>query len=248
MIWRLAATLFTAAFAVRAVRPFVDPTLLAILAAMTIVVVLMWRRLRWAPAVFLLFPVALITTPATADLSFSLVALDSTWWRAHAVASLLLAGICIVGCLVLLADGDERETQVVPGLRSAGLIVVGVIVGLGMIAAVRLLEPVDMAGGDLSAAERDALPKIAMTNFAYAPTPLTVEAGTTYRAMLVNPSDLPHTVTIDEWDVDVYVPAGRRAVLELRIPDDADGTQEFYCAVGDHRVEGMVADLAISPG
>ena len=245
MIGRLAATGFTALFALRAVRPSVDPTLVGILVAMIAVVAGLWVGRRWAAVVFLAFPVALITTPAAADLAFSLVALDSAWWKLHAFLSLLLAGVSVGGCLVIALDRPASESSTIPGLRSAGLVIAGLLVGLGMIGLVRVVEPVDVAGGDLTAAERDALPKIALTNFAYAPTPIEVEAGTVFRAMLVNPSDLPHTITIDEWDVDVRVPAGRQAVIEFEVPDDAAGSQEFYCAIGEHRADGMVDDLVV---
>lgn len=249
MIWRIAPTLFAALFAVRAVRPAVDSTLVGILVAMIVIVAAIWTGRRWAAVAFLAFPIALITTPAAADLSFSLVALDSAWWRVHAILSLLTAGVGAVGCIVLALDRPEPESPTIPGLRSAGLVAVGVLVGLGMIGLVRVIEPVEVAGGDLTAAERAALPRIALTNFAYAPTPIEVEAGTTHRAMLVNPSDLPHTITIDAWNIDVRVPAGREAVIEIEVPSNAEGAQEFYCAIGEHRAEGMVDDLVvISPG
>jgi hypothetical protein len=84
-----------------------------------------------------------------------------------------------------------------------------------------------------------------MLNYTY--DPIVVEAGTdgVCRARLVNPSDAPHTFTIDSIDLEVYVPAGRWAVLELS-PDDLTGAPlAAICTIGDHLALGMAGTVEV---
>jgi hypothetical protein len=84
-----------------------------------------------------------------------------------------------------------------------------------------------------------------MLNYAY--DPVVVEAGEdgTYRARLVNDSDAPHTFTIESIDLEVYVPAGRWAVVELAPEDLAGAPLAVICTIGDHLALGMAAVVEV---
>lgn len=235
----VAPIVLAALLVIRALRPNVDSTVIAVAVALVAVIVGVGFRQRWAGFALIVFPVALIVTPAAADLSFSLVAVDSDWWRWHAIASLVAGGMTIV-VAVVVATGlrlGRRERFV----ASIG----GALVGVAMIGLVQLVAPTETFGDDLTDAERAALPRVDLLNYTYVPLDLSVDADGVYRALLVNPSDLPHTVTVDELGLDLRVPAGREAVVEIDGRRLQPGVVEYYCSIGDHREIGMVGRLVV---
>lgn len=249
---------FAALFALRALRPVVDTTLVGILVAIVVCVVGLFLGRRWAAVTFLVFPVALIVSPAARDLSFSLVSPDSTAWRLHAIASLVTAGLSVASCATMLlvttlvrpAGSGGRGSPVGGRVVAVGTLG-GSMLGVGMIGLVQLVSPVQVYGAGLDAAERDALPKVALVNFAYAPLDLEVDRDGVTRFLLVNPSDLPHTLTIDTGgpvDVDVYVPARREVVVEIEGSSVPGSEVAFFCGIGDHAEQGMVGRVVVLDG
>ena len=122
--------------------------------------------------------------------------------------------------------------------------------GIALVAMFPALSPQPAFGQGLDDESVAALPVIEMVNFAY--DPVVVEAGTDamYRARLVNPSDAPHTFTIEAIGLEVYVPTGRWAVLELAEDDLAGAPLAVICTIGDHLALGMagVVEVAARPG
>jgi len=106
----------------------------------------------------------------------------------------LLLGIFVV----LIGDIDLR-------LAVAGS-AAGLALGAGLLLLFPVLSPQTGFGADLTSAELDELPVIELLNFRYEPPIVSIQASGVYRAKVDNPSDLPHTVTIDAIDLEVFAP------------------------------------------
>jgi hypothetical protein len=117
--------------------------------------------------------------------------------------------------------------------------------GFGLVAVFPALAPQPAFGEGLDDEATQALPVIELLDYAY--DPVVVEAGAdgVYRARLVNPTDLPHTFTIESIDLEVFVPAGRWAVLELSPDDLAGAPLAVICTIGDHLALGMAGVVEV---
>ncbi len=117
----------------------------------------------------------------------------------------------------------------------------GLVLGVALVGVFPLLAPQPAFGQDLDDATIDALPVIRMFDFGYDPVVVDAEpgAGGAYRARIKNPTALPHTFTIEALDLEVFVPAGRWAVLELAPDDLAGAPLAVVCTIGDHLALGM---------
>jgi hypothetical protein len=193
------------------------------------------RRDAWTVPGLLLGPIALLTTPAATELSFNLSRPDDRGWFALTIGLAIASGLCIAAAVTALTD------------RRMVHLAAPVIAGLGAIGFAGLLvtlDPQPDLGRDLDATTRANLPEVQLLNFAYGlpSEALVVESDGTMRlrARFSNPSDLPHTFTIDDLDVDVYVPAGRSADVDVEI-DPFDEPLRIHCTIGDHTELGMVA-------
>jgi hypothetical protein len=225
-------------FLVRATVPVVDPLLLSIFVVLVAATVALVAGSRAGAGVVLALGLALFQPMTAREFSFSLSATDSDVWRVWAVASLVSLGWTIVAAVAVLAVGDRADAA--PPWRVGVLVGGGVAVGVALVAVFPALAPQPAFGQGLDDDAVEELPVIEMLNFAY--DPVVVEAGGdgTYRARLVNPSDEPHTFTIESIDLEVYVPAGRWAVLELTEDDVAGAPLAVICTIGDHLALGMV--------
>ena len=83
------------------------------------------------------------------------------------------------------------------------------------------------------------LPVIELLDFRYEPVVVEAVGGEVYRARLHNPTELPHTFTVDSLDLEVFVPAGRWAVLEIGADALAAAPLTVVCTIGDHLAQGM---------
>ncbi len=221
---------FLILYAARAVNPF-DPTLVAIAAALAVVTVALLRRHRWAGFAYILFPVAVFSSPAIRELSFNLTAAGAGPWRWWAIAALVSLGVATATALVVASGATEFSAW-------SGALVGGSVLGALLLLIAPVVSRQPAFGRDLTDEELAALPVIDLLNYRYEPALLTVEATGTQWFRLDNPSSLPHTVTVESLDLEVWVPAGRWAVLELDADKLADPVA-FYCSVGDHRDLGM---------
>lgn len=230
-------------FLVRATIPVVDTILLAIFAVLVAAAVALIGGSRAGAAVVLALALALFQPMTAREFSFSLTASDSQVWRVWAVASLLALGWTIVAAVVVLAVG-ERADGAAPW-RIGSLAAGGVALGVGLVALFPVLSPQPAFGEGLDDETIAELPVIELLNFAY--DPVVVEAGAdgAYRARLVNPSDAPHTFTVESIDLEVFVPAGRWAVLELSEEDLAGAPLAVICTIGDHLALGMAAVVEV---
>lgn len=200
------------------------------------------RTDTWIAALLLVGPVALVATPARTEFSFNLARPDDTGWFVFTLAVAVAVGLSVAGSVAVLAGSRPR-------LRHVGVLVACAVLGSTAFAAgVRAIDPQPDLGAGLGDAERRALPDVALVNHGYgidADAVRTVDDDGTprLRARLVNDSDLPHSFTVDGV-VDVYVPAGRDAVLDVVLDAElAGGVVRVYCAVGDHEDLGMVVEL-----
>ncbi len=246
--WRLFRSLalagpvgFLLLFSLRAVRP-VDPILLTIAVAMLATTVALLAGRRWAGWLYLVFPIAVFTTPAIRELSFNLTAIDSDPWRLHALASLISLGGATVTALVVATVGQRSDGAHERAWMTA--VIGGLALGIGFLQLAPLVADEPGFGRQLTETELAALPVIDLLNHRYEPGSIIVESSGVQRFRLDNPSDLPHTVTIDAIDLEVWVPAGRWAVLEFDAGDLPEAVA-FYCSVGDHRDLGMSGLLTV---
>jgi hypothetical protein len=226
-----------ALFVVRATVPVVDTVLLAIFVALVAATVGLIAGSRLGAAVVLALGLALFQPMTAREFSFNLSATDSAIWRMWAVASLLSLGWTITAAVVVLAVGQRTDTAApwrVGSVASGGL-----ALGFGLVAVFPALAPQPAFGRGLDAEATETLPVIELLNYAYDPVVLEVGADGVYRARLVNPSDEPHTFTIESIGLEIYVPAGRWAVLELTPDDLAAAPLAVICTIGDHLALGM---------
>ena len=225
---------FLGLLVLRAVTPVVDTTLLSISLVIGIVTSGTVAGRRWAALAYLVVPVALLTSPAGRELSFDLSAIDSTGWRWFAVGSLLSAGVATAAAILVLLGRQPSPSN------GAAAVVGGLALGGLMIVAVQGISSHPGFGSDLSDEEIAALPVVELVNYGYlSDGPITLPADGTFRARLENPSDLPHTFTVEEVDVEVYVPARRWAIVELDGASLGADEVAIICTVGDHLDRGM---------
>lgn len=235
----LGPVMFALLFLVRAVNP-IDPILAPIGVALVGATAFLATGRRLAGLVYLLFPIALFTSPAIQEISFNLGAIDSSAWRWHAVASLLALGPATATAVLVALRPRRPDGPVVLASIVAG----ATLGGLLLLAAPAVADHPSF-GRDLSEVELAALPVIDLLNYRYDAAVITVEADGPQRFRLDNPTDVPHTVTIDAIDLEVWVPAGRWAVLEFDGGRLAESVA-FYCSVGDHRDLGMSGLLEVA--
>ncbi len=232
-----------ALFLVRATTPVIDATLVGIFVVLVACTVALIGGSRVGAAGVLVLGLALFQPITAREFSFSLGAIDSNAWRIWAVASLVALGWTLVAAVVVLVSG--RRTDSVPRRRLAATAAGGVVLGVALIAVFPALSPQPAFGRDLDADAIAALPVIEMRNFSFAPVVVDVASDETYRARVTNPSDLPHTLTIEALDIEVFVPAGRWAVLELEAGDLADAPLSVICTIGDHLSLGMAGVIEL---
>lgn len=230
----------TACFLIRAVRPVIDATLLGIgvvFVAATIGTVI---GSRIAASVLVVLGAAMFQPMVARDLSFSLDAVDSDLWRLWAIVTIIALGWSLLtGAVVVIGRPRTTTTSVVAAAGGVGL-------GVALLGLFPLLSDQPADASDLSADEIAELPEVALVNYAYGLPDTEIPSTETYRAKLVNPSDLPHTFTIDALDVDVYVPAGRWAIVEFDPRPRAVGPVTVVCTIGDHETLGMTATLEVA--
>ena len=225
-------------FLIRALVSGPDPLLLQIFVVLAIAVGALVAGSRIGAGVVLLLVLALFQPVTTRDFSFNLSSVDEPLWRLWAIGSILAMGCTFAASiLVLIGEIDFR--------RAIGGLAVGLVLGAGLIPLFSTLAPQPGFGGDLSTEEIGALPVIEMLNFGYDPPIVSLQEGEFYRAKVINPSDLPHTITIKAIDLEVWVPAGRWSVIEIDGAELAAGQLELVCSVGDHRAKGMLALLEV---
>jgi hypothetical protein len=196
------------------------------------------RRERWTAPLLLLGPIALVATPAGTELSFNLSHAGDRFWFVLTIAIAVSVGLCVAAAVCAVLDHHAVR-------RSAGPI--AILAAVGFVVGLMTLDPQPDLGRGLDAATRATLPEVTLVNFAYGlPADdliVDVDGRERLRALLDNPSDLPHTFTIDAVGVDVYVPAGRRTFVDIAIERTAAQPLSIHCAIGDHRDLGMVATL-----
>lgn len=226
-------------FLIRATVPVADPMLIAIFAVLAAGTAALIAGSRVGAGIVLALSLALFQPITAREFSFSLSAVDSDVWRAWAVAALVSLGWSIVAAVIVLVTGGRSSTA---SARKIGAAVAGGLVfGAALIGVFPMLAPQPAFGQELGTAEIDTLPVITMYDYGYSPT--IVEAtgdDEPYRARIDNPTELPHTFTIESLDLEVFVPAGRWAVLEIDVEKGlVQAPLAVICTIGDHLSLGM---------
>jgi hypothetical protein len=223
-----------------------DATMLLAIAAVTSALAIVGTHVPWlAPLVLVAGPIALLASPARTELSFSLSRPGDTAWFVFALLVAGAVGTSLVAAVAVLARRRVGPFRLGP--RVAAGLAVGAVGTVGFALLVVEVDPQPDLGRGLTDAERAALPVVDLVNFAYAIDPTGSLLTPTGRLAFVldNPSDLPHTFTVDAIDLDVYVPAGRSAVVDVELPSDIDRL-DVHCAVSEHRALGMVARIDLT--
>jgi hypothetical protein len=222
---------------VRATTPVIDPLLTGIFVVLFAATVALIGGSRVGAGIVLVLGLALFQPITAREFSFSLTAVDSDLWRAWAVVSLLALGWSLVAAVTVLAAGDRVDDA--GGGRVATGVAAALGLGAALVAVFPLLSPQPVFGGDLDATAIDSLPVIELVNFRYEPVVIDTPRGETFRARLVNPSDLPHTFTVEAFDLEVYLPAGRWAIVEIEADAVESSPLAVVCTIGDHLSLGM---------
>jgi hypothetical protein len=233
----------SALFFVRATAPVIDSLLLGIFVVLAAGTVALIAGSRFGAGVVLALSLALFQPMTAREFSFSLTAVDSDLWRGWAIGSAISIGWSIVASIVVLAVGDR--TDVASPWRVTSAVAGGLVVGVALTALFPLLAPQPASGQGLDADAIDALPVIRMFDFGYDPIVVEAGSGEPYRARITNPTALPHTFTIEALDLEVFVPAGRWAVLELHATDLAGAPLAVICTIGDHLALGMAGVVEV---
>ncbi len=235
----IAPIVFIGAFAVRSVSPILDTTVLSVTVGLIVVTVLMFAGKRWAGILFQAFPIAVFASPAGREFAFNLSSTDNPLWRFHSFVSLISLGVSAVAAIfVARGKGLPKATFIGTGL--------GVLAGAAMIAGLVRVNDLSTASITVEEAEKSRVPVINLLTYGYELPDLELRRGKVFHAVLNNPSSLPHTMTIDALGLEVYVPAKRRAVLEINPDQLRKSPLSVYCSVGNHKELGMVTTLIIT--
>jgi hypothetical protein len=235
---------FTLVFWVRAIGGPAGPdaVLMAIGAVFAVAAVALATGRRAGAVAFVIAPFALVLSPSGQELSFNLVADDSAFWRWHAVVAALTAGGAAVTAVAALVGSAATRSARAAKVTTAAVAALVPIGGLATLGTLAVQAPLTYAG-DLDAAERAQLPVVELLDFEFAALPDSLAPGETWTALVRNPTELPHTLTADQVGVDLYVPAGREAVVQFVAPESP---LVVICTVGDHADLGMVATIPTS--
>lgn len=84
---------------------------------------------------------------------------------------------------------------------------------------------------------------ISMTEYAFDPETIEIDADTPVTITAVNDGIIEHDWTIDELSVQIAADAGESATGTVTAPA---GTYEVYCSIPGHRDAGMVGELVVS--
>jgi len=209
------------------------------------------RTSPWIALLLMVGPIALVTSPARTELSFNLARPDESGWFVFTVATSMGVGLCAAAAIDVLVDGRWRRPIAAAVAAGAALTAVG---AGAFVVLLTTIDPQPDLGRDLTATERADLPRVGLVNFAFAlPSDefddylVTTTDGTEptkrFRVELDNPSDVPHTFSVEQLDLDVHVPAGRTATIDVDVPGDVGTVIEVICLVGDHADLGMIATL-----
>jgi len=131
--------------------------------------------------------------------------------------------------------------RLAPRWLAAGLTgLAGLTLGAILVATIAQADA-GSAGGGVSPQVLATLPSVTTQDTAFAPAVLSAHVGETVAFRLDNRDASPHTFTIDNLHVDVFIPAGK-SVLALFVPTK-DGAYTFYCSLHP----GMTGTLTVSP-
>lgn len=84
------------------------------------------------------------------------------------------------------------------------------------------------------------------SSFKFTPNKITVKKGDTVKVNFKSIGAMPHDFAIDEFNVATKQISGGATESVTFVADKA-GTFEFYCSVGNHRAQGMVGTLVVTP-
>ena len=99
---------------------------------------------------------------------------------------------------------------------------------------------------DFSNGEQDQNVFIEASNYEFSITEITANRGDTVTVEMTSTEGM-HDFVIDEFDVQSeVVNSGGSTLVTFTIPEDASGSFEYYCSIGNHRDLGMVGTLTVN--
>jgi plastocyanin len=182
---------------------------------------------RWAPLLGVALYVFLLLTSVPVLLS-ALSHPSDTYLFAFNVIALALATVGITAGIGATIQNYRRSAVNRPAPRwlAAGLTgLTGVV--LGAILAAALVGASADTGAGVSSQTLEALPSFTTQRSEFAPAALNARIGQPVALRLDNRDNTPHTFTIQELNIDIYMPAGKSA-LGLFTPTKA-GTFAITC-------------------
>jgi uncharacterized cupredoxin-like copper-binding protein len=120
---------------------------------------------------------------------------------------------------------------------------------LAILAAVFVILP-GCGGGGESEEPAAGGPSVDVraTEFAFDPSPLTLDAAETVTFRVTNDGSVDHALEVEgnglEEETETIAPGGS---AELTVTLE-DGTYEVYCPIGNHREQGMETTLTVGAG
>lgn len=142
------------------------------------------------------------------------------------------AALCVAGMVSVLRGS---------GMRRIGVALTAVVTTALLAVAVLAVDPQPNLGSGLTADVTEDLPLVVLANYGFGIRESDI-SGDRLQARLGNETGLPHTFAIDALDLDVYVPAGRQAIVDVPLPNTNEPLS-LHCAIGDHAERGMTATL-----
>lgn len=166
------------------------------------------------------------------ELSFNLARPAEVWWFLFSLAMMMGAALCVASMM-----GVVRRSK----MRPIGVALTAVVTTALLAVAVLAVDPQPDLGSGLAPDVTEDLPIVALANYGFGIRESDI-GGDRLQVRLGNETDLPHTFSIDALDLDVYVPAGREAIVDVALPNTNEPLS-LYCAIGDHADRGMTATL-----
>ncbi|MFJ2095554.1 cupredoxin domain-containing protein [Streptomyces sp. NPDC087901] len=209
-----------------------NPGMAALAVLPLLAVLLVWRRLRWAPIASLLTIVAIIATRTT-SLSFDLMRPSDPLYFAAALLELAAAGAVIGPIAAALLK--RHSPAVTGGLALATALALGT--------GILLISPQSDDTGSLTQEQIAALPTVDMVNYRFEPSILRVTHGQPVAFTFTNDTDDAHAFAVEKLGLDIEVPSGRTRTVVVQAPP---GRYDMHCSVGSHQADGMKGQLVIT--
>jgi hypothetical protein len=193
--------------------------------------------LRFKPALFAgVIPIGAILSIAGPVIAFDLARPGETPYFLGSLLALISS--CFAAALAIATVAFDRGSRKGSGGIEFGVSTVLTLVLLGVVPAMNRASSVPKS---VRIPDHSDAIDVEMIDFAFVVNDNKLRRNSVLR--LRNTGSLPHNITIPKLGIDVFVPSGCQTYLRVT---NASGAASFYCAVGDHRAQGMAGEFAFS--